>query len=232
MFNRARRYERSNLPMTTSHENARPQRSHHSRAAVNPAPGFPFVPGTVLSATGNLAKMSVGVTEALPTNVGNGVLTLASPPLLDSAIDGVYQVVMRGDGAWASFDVVDPNGLIIGRGDVGAAFAGPVAFMIAGVSTPFAKGDAFSIPVDRPDIEGEIFWPLDPAATDGRQNARAIAVGGVAPASAAGKPIDAIISHEGVDFTQLRWPQGASAAQIAEWIKQLAEFNIIVRVGV
>ncbi len=217
--------------MTTSNENTHPRRSNHSRAAVAPAPGFPFVPGTVLGATGNVAKMSVVGTEALPTNVGNGVLTPASPPLLNSAIDGVYRVVMRGDDAFAPFDVIDPNGIIIGRGQVGEPFAGPVAFTIA-AATAFAKGDEFQITVDRPAIAGEIFWPLDPAATDGRQNARAIAVGGVAPASAAGKPINAIISDEEIDSAQLRWPPGASVAQIARWIKHLAEFNIIVRVGV
>lgn len=86
--------------------------------------------------------------EALDTNIGNGVLTLANPAALTGAQVGVYRVVFTSAANnGGGFEVIDPNGDIVGTGVVGTAFANQIGFTIADGTTDFHVDDEFQITV-------------------------------------------------------------------------------------
>lgn len=99
-----------------------------------------------------LGKISAGaVTTAAKAggNTGNGVLTLdPTTPKLVGARPGVYTVrFIAAATNGGTFRVEDPNGDVIGDGQVGAAFVDDVKFTIADGATDFVVGDGFDITI-------------------------------------------------------------------------------------
>jgi hypothetical protein len=95
-----------------------------------------------------LGKVTVGsVTGAAAAgNTGNG--TIGSLSAGTGAKNGVYKAVIIEPGTnLGTFKVEDPDGVMIGTGVVGTAFAGAVNFTIADGSTDFVAGDSFNITV-------------------------------------------------------------------------------------
>jgi hypothetical protein len=205
-------------------------RHEFSRDSVLFPPSVTAVAGTVLGVTGVVAKMSIISSAAAAGNVCNDTITAAgSVTFTDAAKDGAYIIRIGTAGATGEFDVMDPNGIIVGHGAVGTAFAGEIGFTITDGSTHAAVGDEFLITVARPAISGEEFFPLNASATDGTQIARAILWQGVPTAFGAATKVTATTRDAEVMSSMLTWPSGATNAQIAEWTTQLAKKNIIVR---
>jgi hypothetical protein len=103
-------------------------------------------------ANGSIAAGKVGGFEAAADgsttaaaaagNTGNGTLA-AVPTVGAAAISGVYVILMK---TATTYNVVDPNGRIIGAGTTGVAFASTgINFTLNAGGTPFAKGDSFNV---------------------------------------------------------------------------------------
>lgn len=157
---------------------------------------------------------------------GSGALTLASPPVTSKAKDGVYTIVCIEPATNGGiFEVSDPRGRSIGKATVGVAFTKEVLFTIAD-ATDFVSGDRFTITVAA-DAEDFEYGAHDPAATDGFEDACAIAL---YPASSAvsGK-ISAIVRHAEINGKCIDWKTGITDPQKADGIQGLADRGIIVR---
>src|SRR4051812_20335131 len=109
---------------------------------------------TLLTGEGALARgtllgaVTVGaaVAAAYAGNTGNGVFGAVTTGA--NAKPGVYNVVFVEPAAnVGTFIVEDPDGNIVGRGNVAAAFNGPIAFTIADGATDFISGDGFTVTV-------------------------------------------------------------------------------------
>jgi len=200
-----------------------------SRDAITIAPSQTIVVGQVLGRAGVVANESISAAAAAG-NTGTGALTLdATAPITTAAIDGVYEVVMTtGASATAAFDVIDPNGIIIGAGAVGTTFSAAIKFAIADGTPHFAVGDRFLITVLRHEGADDLYYPVNASGTDGTQYARAIAIYPIVTGASAAK-IAGLKRLAQVRAANLSWPSGATAAQIAEWTNQLAKLNIILR---
>lgn len=124
-----------------------------------------------------VGKITVGAATAAAGagNTGNG--TMGAVTTGADAKPGVYKVVIVEPAANAgAFIVEDPDGVIVGRGTVAVAFAGPVNFTLADGATDFVSGDFFNITV----AAGSGKWKRSvAAATDGSQRPLAILVGDV-----------------------------------------------------
>lgn len=157
-----------------------------------------------------VGKITVGAATpaAAPGNTGNG--TIGAVTTGANAKPGVYKVVIVEPAANAgAFIVEDPDGIIVGRGTVAVAFAGPVNFTLADGATDFVAGDSFDITV----AAGSGQWKRSvAAATDGSQRPLAILVGDV-DATAATK--NAAVFRTG-EFNEaaLNFGAGHSAATV------------------
>lgn len=140
-----------------------------------------LITGTVL---GKISKGAVTAAAKSGGNTGNGALTMdGTTPKLAGAKVGVYKVrcieVTANSGL---FQVVDPNGAVIGHYVVGAAaFATEVKFTIADGATDFAQGDGFDITI----AAGSGKWKKHVSgAVDGTEVAAGILLDGVDATSA------------------------------------------------
>ena len=80
---------------------------------------------------------------------------------------------MRTAGATAIFDVIDPNGMIIGEGAVGTTFSGAIKFAIASANpTLFVVGDRFLITVLRHEGADDLYYPATPRRPTARNTRR------------------------------------------------------------
>lgn len=111
--------------------------------------GVITVAGTIIPSGTVLGQITVGAatSAAVAGNVGNG--TMGTVTLSAGARNGVYRLTILAAASNAgSFVVEDPEGVVIGNGDVATAFsAGGLAFTLADGSTDFASGDQFTITV-------------------------------------------------------------------------------------
>ena len=132
--------------------------------------------GIILSGEGKLPTGAVlgqaagAVTQAF-AGTGNGVLTMdATTPVVAGAQIGKYKVLfIEPTTNLGTFEVEDPNGVVIGSGVVGTAFNNQIKFAIADGSTDFSAGDTFTLTV----AAGK--WrSADPTNTDGSSVAKAI----------------------------------------------------------
>jgi hypothetical protein len=121
------------------------------------------VRGAVLGGKAVSATVAAAVPDA--GNTGNGVF--GTPTAGADVRNGTYRVVILDPATNAgSFAVYGPDGIEVGQGTVGVAFAGPIHFTLADGSTDFASGDAFSVAVSAAVIK----YALSAAAgTDGTE---------------------------------------------------------------
>jgi hypothetical protein len=198
-------------------------RGHRSRDIGTLGGGVVIHAGTVLGfKTGGVAAAWPGNAEQVDTNVGNGTIAMAGTPVASGAQLGVYKAVAT---AATVFAVTDPYGNALGNATAGTAFSNQIAFTITAGATAFAAGDEFSIEVQA--ISG-VFQPLNPGATDGTQTAAGIAFNGV-DATLNDRPDTVMVRECEVNGSELLWPAGITAAQIAAATAQLTALDIITR---
>jgi len=173
-----------------------------------------LVPGTVLG------KITLGAvtSAAVAGNTGNG--TMGSVTLSLGAKPGVYKLTIVEPASNAgAFVVEDPDGIIIGNGDVAAAFsAGGLAFTLADGATDFASGDQFNITVAAGSGK---YVAYDSAATNGAAVAAGVLYA-AAPDSASDQKAVAIVRMAEVIEAELTGIDAAAKLQ-------LAALNIICR---
>ncbi|MBU6246461.1 MAG: hypothetical protein KGN77_01795 [Xanthomonadaceae bacterium] len=97
--------------------------------------------GTVMGATGEYA---VGTPAANPGNTGNG--TVGSTSLGTVPRSGLFRLVAT---AATTFNVIDPDGNVLGTATAGTAFTSQVVNLtITAGGTAFVAGDAFDLPIN------------------------------------------------------------------------------------
>jgi hypothetical protein len=186
--------------------------------------------GHVIGKIGTPASETSSVT-ADAGNTGNGVFTLdVTNPVAASAINGTYRVVCIAAATNSgTFEVVDPNGVEIGRVVVAATFNNQIKFVIADGATDFVVGDAFSVLVGRETGTDEQIKEWNPANTDGSQVVRGILVWPITTDGSNTKTAAIIARHAEVRLTDLTFGGSPTAAQKADAIEQLRKIGIICR---
>jgi hypothetical protein len=99
-------------------------------------------------ARGAIVGLVIGTATAAAAagNTGNG--TISAITLGAGVKAGVYRLVcLEPVTNLGTFAVEDPDGVIIGRAIVGAAFSGPIGFTISDGATDFVAGDAILVTV-------------------------------------------------------------------------------------
>lgn len=169
------------------------------------------VASTTITASG-------AVSAAFAGNVGNGAMGAVT--VSAGAKAGVYKLTITEPATNAgAFQVEAPDGVIIGTGNVAAAFsAGGLAFTLADGATDFSAGDGFNITVN---TGSEKYVAYSDAATDGSEVAAAILYGDC-PDSTADQTAVVIARHAEVMESLLT---GVDAAAKVD----LAALQIIVR---
>jgi hypothetical protein len=183
-------------------------------------------PGTVLG------KITLGAASAAAVagNSGNG--TMGAITVGAGAKPGVYKLVFVEPATDAgAFIVEDPDGIVIGSGDVAAAFsAGGLGFTLADGSNDFAAGDAFNITVAAGSGE---YVPVDAAADDGSHEAVAVLYGaneqGSIDATSASVEVVLLVRDAELNGNHLEWAVSQSSGQKAVHLASLAERGLIVR---
>lgn len=182
--------------------------------------------GQVLGAGAVVGRIeTAGATAVAGTNTGNGVMGAITVGA--GVQEGVYTLrVIEVVANAGNFEVVDPQGDVIGLGSVAVAFAnGGLAFTLADGATDFIVGDGFAITVA---AGSKKYVAHDAAATDGSQRARAILFDAVDAtlADAAGLTL---ARYAEVNADEIVWKTGISAPNKAAGIESLAGYGIIVR---
>ncbi|MGJ7611147.1 MULTISPECIES: head decoration protein [unclassified Variovorax] len=186
------------------------------------AGGTPFIAGDSFTVTATQTVGNPTVVSAAGANTGNGTLgTLTAKGY--APVVGAYGVEF--DDA-THFVVATPDGAVVGHGTTGVAFAGGgLGFTITAGGTAFVPGDAFVITV----AAGSGKWKAwTPGAADGSATIAGILFA-TKDATLADKPALAITRHAEVNASELVWPTGMSAAQIASGLAQLKALSIIPR---
>jgi hypothetical protein len=99
-----------------------------------------------------VTKTYTATVAAKGTNTGNGVLTMAATPTLTGVQAGVYRVTFIEPASnLGTFVVEGPNGIVVGEGVVGTAFATQIAFTVADGSTDFVSGDEINVTIAQTD---------------------------------------------------------------------------------
>lgn len=186
------------------------------------AGGTPFVAGDSFTVTTTQLTGNPGITSAAGTNTGNGTLGSLTANGYAPQV-GVYTVEFVDA---TRFVVSDPTGSEVGHGVTGTAFSGGgLGFTITAGVTAFAPADSFTITVSA----GSGKWRAwDPGNADGSQNAAGILFG-TKDVTLADKPALAITRQAEVNASELVWPTGISAAQIASGTAQLKTLGILAR---
>lgn len=207
---------------------------HAGEALISEAPGHRSRENVTVLSGENLAACEVigrvltggaAVATAFAGNAGSegamGAITVTGPAKI-----GTYRLTIIEPATNAGkFEVVDPDGVAIGTGNVAAAFsAGGLAFTLADGGTDYTSGEGFTIAVTG--TYKYVDW--DPDATDGSQTAVGMLLGAV-NASAADVAGAAILRDAELNGHCLSWITGADDADKAVATAQLARRGIIVR---
>jgi len=185
-----------------------------------------------------LGKRLIGATCLLAVahagNTGAGVFS-SSPDVTVTgpAKRGVYRLKLLSAGATGVFIVFDPDGIEIGKGAVGSAFAkGGLSFTLADGSPDFAVGDGFDLEISG----GTDKWlAVDAAGTLGEQNAEGILLSPETITAPDGSDISGaavLVRDAEVNKNELVWPSGASADAKEDWLLQLNRLGIFERPAV
>jgi hypothetical protein len=201
---------------------------HISREAIIVASGADVEPGTILGrfVSGGVATSAV---KASGANTGTGTFTIdATTPVLAGANLGVYTLrCIRAPAEGDIFELRDPSGESLGEFPL-PSMENTIANQIKGVlvdnGTDFAVGDGFDITVTS---VTEKYKKLDPAATDGSQEAAGILYGWARAADADVHAV-AFIYETVIDASKVVWPAGIKPTQKATATKQLADRDIFL----
>lgn len=192
-----------------------------SRANITIVSGAGVVKaGTVL---GKITTGTSASAAAFSGNTGNG--TMGTITVSSGAINGAYKLVIIEAATDAgAFQVEDPNGKIIGTGNVAAAFSkSGLAFTLADGATDFVAGDGFTITVASGSGK---YTPYDDALTNGAQTAVAIA-GEEVDATSADKSMTAIVRMAEVKKDVLQWHTDVDTTAKTQAYSDLLAVNIV-----
>lgn len=201
---------------------------HRSRDNLLLAASQTIIAGTILVSAAIASLVISSAAADAGNTAGSGAITMdGTTPILDGAQDGVYRAVCIEPAAnGGTFEVFDPQGIAIGKVNVGAAFANQIKFVIAD-ATDFVAGDAFSITVgvDKGDLK------YSALTTAGPGNGKlAVGLYNVTTGSTeTGTSTAGITRDAEVVGPRLTWPAGISAAVKSATINALAAQGIIVR---
>lgn len=192
-----------------------------SRETITVVSGQDLLAGTVLG------KITYGAASAaaFAGNTGNGAMGAVTAGA--GAKVGVYKLTIVEPATNAgAFIVEDPDGIIVGTGNVAAAFSGGgLSFTLADGATDFVAGDGFNITVAAGSGK---YKKYDPANTDGSQTAVAVLLADC-DASAADKSAVALVRDAEIVEDALVWFTGATTNQKATGLAELALAGIIGR---
>lgn len=148
-------------------------------------------------------------------NTGNG--TIGSLSVGGRAKEGVYvATIIEPAVNLGNFTVEDPDGVTVGTGVVGTAFAGPVNFTISDGATDFVAGDRFLITVSAVTYK---YKRSASAATDGSERPVAILA---KDADSTAADVEALVYERG-DFNEsaLNFGTGHTAATVRDALRLL-----------
>jgi len=170
---------------------------------------------------------TVVVTAAgTPVLVGTGSGTVSAVSLGKLAKIGTYKVRLTATSATALFEVIDPDGQVVGTGNVATAFTSDhVNFALANGGT-MTLGDYFNIIVAGYTAPTAALW--DPLSVTGLGDAWGVLLAATDATSAAQDAV-AITRLAEVAIDKLAWKSTVTAAQKAEAYRQLAASNIVAR---
>lgn len=181
-----------------------------------------------VSAASTAGSTTITATAAYATawsgNTGTG--TMGAITVTSAAKVGTYKlVVVEAASNAGNFIVYDPDGVIVGQGDVASAYSsGGLAFTISD-ATDFVAGDGFDIVV----AAGSGYYVLhDASANDGSQTAAAVLAYDV-DATSEDTTAVAITRLAEVKSSLLTWKTGASAGDKTAGLASLATHYIIAR---
>lgn len=181
-----------------------------------------------LKAGAVLGRETTAATESTAVHSGNtGDGTMGAVTATAGAKEGTYRLTVIEPATDAgTFQVEDPDGVVIGTGTVAVAFSeGGIAFTLADGATDFVAGDGFDIKISAATFKWQAH---DPAATDGTQEPAGILYADT-DASAADK-VTAIIARDAeVKTSELIWKTGISTEDKELGIEALAQAGILVR---
>jgi len=183
--------------------------------------GGSFEAGTVLGKIGP----STGA-PSYTANAGNtGNFTCGAVTELAGAKVGDY---LLGFIAATFYQVVDPDGLMIGQGKTGVDFtSGGLSFRLTAGGTAAVAGDGGKITVAA-NAKSGCFTQLDPAAKNGAEKAVAVLFDAV-DASTTDKKQTITARDTAVNAAELVWKAGTTANQKSVALAQLAQQKIIGR---
>ncbi len=178
-----------------------------------------------------LGKISKGAATGAPVagNTGNGTIT-GAPTVLQVAKPGVYRITCIEPATnGGTFQVEDPDGIVIGTAVVGVAFNTHIGFTITDGAVDFVAGDAFTVTVAAG--SGKV-KQIDFAATDGSDKAHGVLYANVtAPNGVDAKGVAIVRGPAVVSDDGLVWPAGATAQQKATALAELKAAGILSRAG-
>ncbi|MGE0717187.1 MAG: head decoration protein [Alphaproteobacteria bacterium] len=182
----------------------------------------------VLKAGQVIGAVAVGTAAgaAFASNAAN-TGTMGAVVVGAGAKPGVYKVVIIEPASNAGkFLVEDPDGIVVGTGNVAAEFVGGgLTFTIADGSQDFISGEGFNVTV----AAGSGKWKAwNPANADGSQIACGVLWDAV-DATGADKPAAAIVRDAEVNGAELEWFTGATDNNKTAGRASLALLGIIAR---
>ena len=180
---------------------------------------------TSQTASSTTVTASAASSAAYSGNTGNG--TMGAITVSSGAKLGAYSLTITEPGTnVGNFIVQDPDGILVGQGDVAAAFsAGGLAFTLADGSTDFVAGDGFTITVAAGDGK---YVPYDDDNVDGSEVAFAIAYAEV-DATSADKDCTVIARNAEVKLSALQWAATNDATDKTNGLADLVAKNIVAR---
>lgn len=162
--------------------------------------------------------VKAGTASAI-TGTGNATIVLYQTT--EGAQPGTYTLTAL---TATTFDVVAPDGVSIGTATAGTRFiGGGLDFTITAGGTPCVAGDYFTVAVTRGKVK-----TYNPANTDGSGSAWGVLWADAAAASADVKAA-AVVRDAEVNTSELVWFTGATGAQKAAGLAELAQAGIIGR---
>ena len=199
--------------------------THFSREQITVRAGS----GSARSLTSGMviAKRTTGAAtaEADGGNTGQGAMSAVT--VAANAKVGVYSVeFVEAASGGGRFEVRDPNGVMIGEGVVGSAFAQEIGFTISDGDPDFVVGDKFAVTVAAGD--GKVVQ-IDFDEATGDEDAHGVLFADVEAPDGADAQGVAIVRNAAIVASQLTWPAGATTQQKATALAQLAANGVIER---
>ena len=173
-----------------------------------------------------LGQTLIGTSATYEANGGNtGDFTCGAVAIGAGTVEGVYSIEFI---AATVFNVFAPNGELVGEGHTSAAFsAGGLGFTITAGGTAAVAGDGATITLAANANVG-LWAPLNLSAADGTQIAAGILFNET-DASQANRKVTIIDAACEVNGSELVYPSGATATEIATANAQLLALGVKVR---